>query len=156
MTTEDLAAIDASINGAFVPAVESDVAVGPSLVGQGVFALRRFSADEVVGRVDGQVIDDPDYGSVYSMELGGTLTLEPFAPFRFLNHRCQPNCTLAIEEDEAGVPRILVEALETIELGDELVIDYAWPAEFAIACQCGSPRCRGWIVAEEELDNVTV
>lgn len=130
---------------------ESGVAVGPAVVGQGVFALRRFAADELVGLVDGRVIDDPTYGSVYSMDLGGTLALEPSAPFRFLNHACEPNCTLTIEEDGEGTPRILVEALAPIEPGEELVIDYAWPAEFAIACCCGSPNCRGWIVAEEEL-----
>jgi hypothetical protein len=41
--------------------------------------------------------------------------------------------------------------LRTIEPGEELTIDYAWPAEAAIPCACGAAGCRCWIVAAEEL-----
>ena len=30
-----------------------------------------------------------------------------------------------------------------------MTIDYAWPADSAIRCQCGSENCRGWIVASD-------
>jgi hypothetical protein len=46
---------------------------------------------------------------------------------------------------------IWVETLRDIFPGEQLTIDYAWPAEKAIKCQCGCKKCRGWIVAANEL-----
>jgi hypothetical protein len=88
------------------------------------------------------------------MDLGGTLTLEPRAPFRYLNHSCSPNCELFMYDD-AEYPqlaqRMFLQAIAHIEPGDELTIDYAWPADTAIPCDCGSPNCRGWIVDPVEM-----
>jgi hypothetical protein len=47
---------------------------------------------------------------------------------------------------------IWVEALRDILPGEQLTIDYAWPAEKAIKCQCGCKSCRGWIIAADELE----
>ena len=41
-----------------------------------------------------------------------------------------------------------------IEPGEQMTIDYGWPAKSAIPCGCGSPECRKWIVAAEELGQV--
>jgi hypothetical protein len=49
------------------------------------------------------------------------------------------------------MPRVAVETLRSIVAGEELTIDYGWPAEQAIPCGCGAEDCRGWVVAEEEL-----
>lgn len=49
---------------------------------------------------------------------------------------------------------IWVETVRDILPGEELSIDYAWPPEYAIRCRCGSPNCRGWIVARDELDQI--
>ncbi len=60
------------------------------------------------------------------------------------------------QDDGAPVERELwIEALGQIPPGEQLTIDYAWPADSAIPCGCGSSNCRGWIVAEEELDQLT-
>lgn len=93
------------------------------------------------------------------MDLGNERSLEPTAPFRYLNHSCSPNCELILVQVEYddGTPsdtEIWVEAGRDIQSGEELTIDYGWPAESAIACDCGSPNCRGWIVAEELVDAV--
>ena len=70
---------------------------------------------------------------------------------RFLNHSCDPNCE-AVEEDD----RIFIEAKRTIRPGDELVYDYSYSredvenikdAERLYVCRCGSPKCRGTILA---------
>ena len=132
------------------------VRIGDSPFGLGLFATRRFRPEETVGQVVGETIDDPDHGSDYCMDLFNGLSLEPGAPFRYLNHSCQPNCTLVHceVEDEDGracQPEMWVEALSAIRPGEQLTIDYAWPAELAIPCGCGSPNCRGWIVAQEQL-----
>jgi hypothetical protein len=124
--------------------------------GHGLFAARDFQRGEPIGRMDGQIIQDESYSSDYCVDLGNGYSLEPHAPFRYLNHSCEPNCELyLIENDERGnslcMPRVAVETLRSIVAGEELTIDYGWPAEQAIPCGCGAEDCRGWVVAEEEL-----
>ncbi len=46
---------------------------------------------------------------------------------------------------------IWVESIRDILPGEELTIDYAWPADRAMRCLCGSRNCRGWIVDPVEL-----
>jgi len=129
------------------------VRVGQVSYGRGVFSTRQFSAGEIVGVIPGDVIDDEDYSSDYCMDLGGSLSLEPSGPFRYINHACQPNAGLFIiapaRPDEN--PVIIVEACRRIRPGEEITIDYAWAAEHAIPCRCQSEDCRGWIVAKHEI-----
>jgi hypothetical protein len=128
------------------------VRVARTTVGQGVFAERSFRARQTIGRVAGDVIADPEYASDYCMELAEGEVLEPFAPFRFLNHSCEPNCELVVWHRTPQVREMWLQAIRTIHPGHELTIDYAWPASDAIPCSCQSASCRGWIVDLEELD----
>ena len=65
---------------------------------------------------------------------------------RFINHTCGPNC-----ESVTQNRRVFIEAIRTIEPGEELAYDYQieWdPADppdidEIFACRCGSPGCRG-------------
>jgi hypothetical protein len=139
--------------------VQTWVRTGKVSFGKGVFAKRDIPKGTIIGRVEGQIIDDPDYATSYCIDLGGSLSLEPRAPFRFLNHCCTPNSTLCIAEvvypDGTPAPsEITVEALLDIPEGAELTIDYHWSAQGAVKCLCGSPQCRGWIVSAEELHKV--
>lgn len=69
---------------------------------------------------------------------------------RWINHACTPNC----EADEID-GRVFVNALTDIAPGEELFYDYGLviderytkklKAQFA--CRCGSPRCRGTMLA---------
>ncbi|MGL4594549.1 MAG: SET domain-containing protein-lysine N-methyltransferase [Thermoguttaceae bacterium] len=45
---------------------------------------------------------------------------------------------------------IWVESTRDIMPGEELTIDYSWPADRAVKCLCGSQHCRGWIVDPAE------
>lgn len=124
--------------------------------GKGLFAVRDFNRGHRVGWMEGQVIQDEWHSSDYCVDLGDGNSLEPGVPFRYLNHSCEPNCELyLIETDKEGntypVPRVSVETTRSISVGEELTIDYGWPAEQAIPCGCGAKECRGWVVAEEEL-----
>lgn len=127
------------------------VRIGRTPLGRGVFARRRFRPQQVIGVIRGQVLTDPCYASNYCMDLGDGRSLEPAAPFRFLNHSCEPNCELFSWETNEPAPldRLWLQALRPIEPGEELTIDYAWPAAYTIPCGCGTGGCRGWIVSAD-------
>src|SRR5579883_2087632 len=65
---------------------------------------------------------------------------------RFLNHSCNPNCESVIENR-----RVFIEAIRTIEPGEEMTYDYQIQREEddppgideVFACHCGFPQCRG-------------
>ena len=65
---------------------------------------------------------------------------------RYMNHCCDPNCEAVIEGK-----RVFIEAIRTIEPGEELNYDYQLgrsaddPADVdeIYACRCGAPNCRG-------------
>jgi hypothetical protein len=69
---------------------------------------------------------------------------------RYINHSCEPNCEALIDKGH-----IYIYALRNIEEGEELVYDYAYErtqdmgpdSEALYVCRCGSPKCRGTILA---------
>jgi len=71
---------------------------------------------------------------------------------RFINHSCDPNCDAVIDDK-----RIFIESIRDIEPGEELTYDYAYvlderhtpKAKRKYPCACGSPRCRGTILARK-------
>ena len=137
---------------------EEGMYVGPASHGLGVFSLRAFRRDELIGPIEGTVMEEPSYESQYCMEVD-RVAMEPVAPFRYLNHSCRPNCALVELEVDfadgvAGVTKLWLETLAEIAAGEEMTIEYNWPADAAIPCGCGSPNCRGWIVAAEEREQI--
>ncbi len=128
------------------------IRVGDSPNGLGVFATRELKANEFVGDLAGTVIDGVDYESDYCIEIDTHTSFEPNEPFRFMNHSCEPNCELASDTDDPT--EMWVEVIRDIQPGQELTIDYGWPAKGAITCNCGSPNCRGWVVAADKLSGL--
>ena len=69
---------------------------------------------------------------------------------RFINHSCSPNCEAVIDGGH-----IYIESIKTIPAGTELVYDYQYERaadadesdEARYPCRCGSPDCRGTILA---------
>ena len=65
---------------------------------------------------------------------------------RWINHSCNPNCETFIEGR-----RVFIEAIRTIQPGEELSYDYQIGREKGdppdideiFACRCGAPNCRG-------------
>lgn len=130
---------------------DKSVRIGMTRVGKGLFARRRYPAETVIGEITGEIIDDPHYGSDYCMNVGNGQTLEPEAPFRYVNHSCEPNCEFDFFDlpepgDSKRHRRVFLISLREIKPGEELTIHYHWSAASAIACRCQSPSCRGWIV----------
>lgn len=70
---------------------------------------------------------------------------------RWINHSCAPNCEA--EETEDG--RVFIHALRDIAAGEELFFDYGLVVDLPYtrklkaeyACHCGSPDCRGTMLA---------
>ncbi len=138
--------------------IQRYVSVRETELGLGVFAREFIDIGNTIAIVQGQLIYDPNYHSEYCIEMGPEESLDPDPPFRYLNHSCDPNCWIYsnyeddedfIEEDELGLY-----VCRTIYPGEEITIDYGWPASSAIPCRCGSDCCRGWIVNPEELPTV--
>ena len=69
---------------------------------------------------------------------------------RYINHSCDPNCEAVIEDG-----RIWIYAKKAIPTGAELAYDYQYERtaehttedEEFYRCLCGSPKCRGTILA---------
>ena len=136
------------------PSLDSLVRIGDTHVGNGVFARRRLKAEIVVGEILGEHLDDHPEDSSYVMELPSGRLLEPAAPLRFMNHSCDPNCEIfywEADEGEVQEDRLWLQTIRPIEAGQEILIDYSWPADAAIPCRCGAATCRGWICDPAEL-----
>lgn len=78
---------------------------------------------------------------------------------RFINHSCDPNCEAVIDGSH-----IYIESIKTIEPGAELVYDYQYDRapdadesdEARYPCRCGSPNCRGTILAPAKKKSASV
>lgn len=132
--------------------------------GKGVFALRPIAAGTTIIEYTGEVITWPealrrhphdplnpnhtfyfhiDDGRVIDAKHGGNAS-------RWINHSCEPNC----EADEQD-GRVFVKALRDLAPGEELFYDYGLVIDERYtprlkkeyACHCGSPGCRGTMLA---------
>ena len=136
---------------------DDSVSIGETPVGKGVFSERSYPANAVIGEITGDVVKNCPSGSRYSFEIDDRTQLEPHAPFRYLNHSYEPNCEFDwFDEDgmNGDVAPVYLIALRDIWPGEELTIDYNWPAISAVPCHCAAASCRGWIVSVGELDSL--
>lgn len=90
-----------------------------------------------------------DAGAVYVFEIDDKWDIDgnvEWNPARLINHSCDPNCEVEIEEG-----RIWIVAKRDIALGEELLYNYGYDLEFYKdhPCRCGSARCVGYIVNED-------
>lgn len=63
--------------------------------------------------------------------------IDPFVPFKHLNHSCEPSCGLQ--------RRFSIYARRNIKAGEEITIDYSTVEAnpyWVLHCECGSKRCR--------------
>jgi uncharacterized protein len=72
---------------------------------------------------------------------------------RFINHSCDPNCDVVVEDD-----RLWIETIRDVEPGEELAYDYEYEleerhspaAKKRYPCNCGAPTCRGTILTRKK------
>jgi len=124
-------------------------------LGKGVFAVKKFSAGEKISRITGRVTKSPRPEKEESyQDYGDGLYLEPYSPFRYLNHSCSANVELELELHSNGKRSLNLLAVRDIEVGEELVNDYAWDDFDPVPCLCQSKDCRGWIVSKKSANKI--
>ena len=128
--------------------------------GHGVFALRRIrrgtTVIEYLGeRVTHEEADDrysdkdPADNHTFLFTVDAKTVIDGGVQgndARFINHGCDPNC-----QSTTRNKRIYIEAIRTIQPGEELAYDYQIdrdaddPADVdeVFACRCGAAKCRG-------------
>lgn len=128
--------------------------------GYGVFALRQIRKGttimEYVGdRVSHEEADaryenkDPNDNHTFLFTVDSKTVIDGGVggnDARYINHGCDPNCESASQDK-----RIYVEAIRTIQPGEELAYDYQIQrdpedppnVDEVFACRCGADKCRG-------------
>jgi SET domain-containing protein len=128
--------------------------------GKGVFALRRIRKGTRITEYEGERVshaeadrryehkaDDDNHTFLFIVD--GRTVIDAGvdgSDARFINHSCDPNCETVIEDR-----RVFIEAIRTIQPGDELSYDYQIQREAGdpedidtiFACRCGANGCRG-------------
>ena len=96
----------------------------------------------------GEIID---HGHVYMFYVDWLTTIDGGVngnDARFINHSCDPNCKSTVENR-----RVFIDAIRDIAPGEELTFDYKLDVSASAeqkkryACRCGSPKCRGTMLA---------
>ena len=91
-----------------------------------------------------------ELGAVYLFELNKRYDIDGHVPYntaKYINHSCEPNCEIDIIRGH-----IWVIATRDISKGEELFYNYGYDdiEEYEEhPCRCGSKRCVGYIVSEE-------
>ena len=128
--------------------------------GYGVFAARRIrkgttvieylgdrvSHDEADARYEDK---DPNDNHTFLFTVDSKIVIDGGVggnEARYINHGCDPNCASTTQKK-----RIYVEAIRTIQPGEELAYDYQIErdpedppnVDEIFACRCGAEKCRG-------------
>lgn len=148
-----------------MPTLDGLKVIRSSIHGYGVVAVRALRAGERIVEGDGipwHRNDDFDdtyallmYSGTESEDDDPEMLLDLTDQTRWINHSCDPNTEVDTEfnpETETG--RAWWIALRNIEPGEELTYDYAFSAEVAEPCFCGSGSCRGVIVDVDEISDL--
>jgi len=135
-----------------------------NIQGKGVFATRRIRPGQRIVEYTGEKITNDEADKRYDEDkmkrhhtflftLNDDYCIDGDVPSNkaaLINHSCDPNCEAVIEDD-----RIWIYALKNIQPGVELAYDYQYERtgddiealEKFYVCRCGSPKCRGSIMA---------
>jgi len=128
--------------------------------GHGVFALRRIRKGTTVveylgDRISHEEADtryedkDANDNHTFLFTVNARIVIDAGVggnEARYINHSCDPNC-----ESTTRDRRVFIEAVRTIQAGEELAYDYqiqrdpddAANVDDIFACRCGAAQCRG-------------
>lgn len=130
--------------------MSSPVTVGECDVGRGLFATDWIAAGTEILRFTGPEMTLAEVRScgpaaANALQLGINHYIYLDEPGRFVNHSCDPNAVVV--DDRRLVARV------AIPPGTEIRFDYSTTVSdgWTMPCRCGSPRCRGLVVAFQLL-----
>ena len=132
--------------------------------GKGVYAIRPLKAGDTVLEYKGEIItweealdrhphdpSQPNHTFYFHLDDGHVIDGKYKGnSAKWINHSCDPN----LEAEQDG-NRVFLKALRDIEPGEELFFDYGLVIDARLtaklkkeyACWCGSPKCRGTMLA---------
>lgn len=126
---------------------EPPLEVRPTRFGKGVFARKHFRAGEKILQFRGRLYTRREYlGKVnpekcHYMQIGEDLFLGPTtSPDNFVNHCCEPNAGLKVENGKA-----FLIAVAEIKTENEITFDYSTSMaedHWEMDCACGAASCR--------------
>ena len=120
--------------------------------GYGVVATRDFAPGEIIADVEGVLWHERDpIDDRYSLIMGDGFFFDMVDQTRWINHSCDPNAEVEVGNDAERGPWAQIVALRPVRAGEEVNYDYAFAAEVAEPCRCGSRLCRGYIVDVDAL-----
>ena len=97
-------------------------------------------------------LDSKTTGSVYIFELNKKYDIDGsplYNKARYINHSCEPNCEVDINDD-----RIWISSIKNIKKGTELSYDYGYEFDKDDykdhICKCGSNKCIGFIISSDQ------
>lgn len=157
---------NAAFNVSSAPMPKKIITRKSAIHGNGVFAARLLEKGERLIEYKGRrrTHDEVDAGDSGDIESGHTFlfTLDENwvidANFegnaaRWINHSCAPNCEAVLIEDtdEPTRSRVFIEAIRSIDPGEELTYDYGIilaerhtaRLKAIWACRCGASTCTG-------------
>jgi hypothetical protein len=121
-----------------------------SIHGNGVFARRDYAADDIVLWIDDSRVVDAEHPLLPGeaphhcdyLENGKVVLMQE--PERHINSSCDPTAFVKTVDGKRCVV-----ARRAMRAGDEITYDYIVDCDGGCVweCGCGSPRCRGTIVA---------
>jgi len=117
--------------------------------GVGVVAKCSFSRGEVVMR--GVINEITNVNHEHVSQIGENEFVSPIGFMALVNHSCNPNC--GIKLNETGAHDYV--AMQDIKPGEEITFDYAMQnydvGYFPSKCLCGAKDCRGKIGGWKDL-----
>ena len=127
---------------------EEDVGDGEEL------EIGALTVTEMDDDMEAFVDAEPEEDDCFFGEGGAAELREEYADFPDDEEKSDDEEDIEMRFEDDVDAEIWVESTRDILPGEELTIDYAWPADRAVKCLCGSPNCRSWIVGPDELDEL--
>lgn len=117
--------------------------------GEGVFATKSFELGETV--IVGAIEKVLNCNTAHAIQLGENEFVLQVGLSRKVNHSCDPNCGVAV--NETGAHDFV--AMKQLYPGDEITFDYAMQNydidHFPGQCLCETKKCRGKLTGWNEL-----
>lgn len=131
--------------------------VKPGLSGVGIYTKTEIPAGVPITEFRGSIVDGkalPEESSIF-LQIGPHSFLGPVGTLNgvdFINHSCDPNCTMHIVGN-----RVILYSLYVIPANTELTFDYSTTSTdtldtWKMECKCGSYKCRKTISGFQYLD----